>query len=461
MNVHRLTVMAIAFFLLFPTLGSTNPMTLPDTPLTLPVLHIDASQRTPLEAGLETGRQAKRLFPDIERRYDAHLNSLFGQSTADALIQGRLPGLLEALDAPYQQELKGVIAAWTLVRDNRLGDGQLSEDEFYLLNLLTDIGQAPAGSGFGVMGKVSAEAGSIIGRNLDWASSPELRSLQTITVYQYVDHSVVNIGFAGLLPVLAGFNDSGVFITTLKAEPYSPYPPLTRNVGHDSSVGFTVRTALDNSHSLPEASRYLLKQQYAASQNILVGDRKIVQVLEYPASGQGKARTWKSPLHTDRPWDHRRQIAVVGCNLLAELPNNCTDAKDIVRWERLQEMARFSPAQPAKVSDVSNILSDTANDGYELFNTRTVQSIIYLPGNSNLFLYAAPVSGVQPAIPAHKAYLELLPVQFRHKKTTSYIDVAWIIWGLLLLKAGLTLWLFRKTIYKFLLGIRDSGTASS
>ena len=418
----------------------------------LPVLQINATQRTPLETGLETGKQAKRLFPDIERRYDKHLSSLFHQAAFEIIRTEQLPVLWQNIPPRYQEEFKGIAAAWDLTGQNQLGDGRLSLDELRVLNLLADLGQAPAGSGFAVMGKVSAETGGIIGRNLDWKSSAELRSLQAITVHEYADHAIVNIGFAGLLSVLSGFNEHGLFLASFNAEPASPYPATPAQTGTLSSIGFTVRAALEDSQSLQAATRLLLKQHYAISQNILAGNHQRVQVIEYPGEGKAKVRTWKSLLHANTYWEHKRQIAVVDCNMLAELPDNCQDTGDTVRWERLQELAQFSPKHPASTTDISAILSDRNNDGYELLNARTLQSMLYLPGNSSLFLYAAPVSGQTPAQIAHKAYLELLPASLRHKPANTLISLSALIWFVLLLKVLITLWLFRGTITRFVQG---------
>ena len=188
----------------------------------LPVIRIQAAELTPRAIGLELGRQSKALFPDIEQRYDAHLASLFTQTRFDDLRQYHLAQLVQQLPEAYREEWQGIVDSWSIVHTSKLGDGHLSLHEYQLLNLLPDLGLPPSGVGIGVFGKVSA-AGTIVGRNLDWRSSPELRALQAITVYQYKDRTVVNPGFAGITSILNGFNNHGLFLAYFNAESYSPY----------------------------------------------------------------------------------------------------------------------------------------------------------------------------------------------------------------------------------------------
>jgi hypothetical protein len=410
----------------------------------LPVIRIQATELTARAIGLEIGRQSKALFPDIEQRYDTHLASLFTQTRFDGLRQ-HLAQLVRQVPEAYREEWQGVLDSWSIVNTSKLGDGYLSRHEYQLLNLLPDLGLPPGGIGVGVFGRVSA-VGTIVGRNLDWPSSPELRALQAITVYQYEGRTLVNPGFAGITSMLNGFNQHGLFLAWFDAERYSPYRQFAPQLSQEepSANVFILRQALETYQSVARASAYLEKQVYSVDRSLLLADRKEVQVLEYPGMGRAKVRHWYSPTQAAKPWQHRQQIAVVGCHVLAELENHCFDAKNSVRWQRLDELLDFSTAEPADVTSMSNILSDAANRHYELFNRHTTQSMLYLPANNNLYLYAAPVTGQPIEAPIYIPYPTLMPTETSASGADIDINVSWLIWLLLVTMLGAVLWVLYK-----------------
>lgn len=434
--MRRLYLLLLLVLLYQASWAATSPV-----PPKLPVIHIDASTLSPLAIGLETGRQTKALFPDIEYRYDTHLAAILSQAAFEEILLKRLPPLLQQLDQAYQEELKGVGGAWSLASDSKPGDGQLSLAEYQILNLLPDLGLPPDGSGFGVFDQATAENAPIVGRNLDWQGTPELRSLQAITVYTHADQSVVNIGFAGIIAVLSGFNDKGLFLANFNAEPYSPYRQNHPLPDKPHATGFDLRKALETRTSGRAAAKFLAANAYGFSNSILIADKKSVQVLEYPSAGTATLRAWKSPLRAGKQWEAPQQIAVVDCLLLPAMPDNCKDANDITRWQRLRELARFSPSQPAKVADVANILLDTANRRYEIFNAQTLQSMVYLPTLNHLYLYAVPANGEHPSAPSHQAYLDLLP-----ESEDGGISLVWFIWLLIVVMLGGVIWVRKQAL---------------
>ena len=122
--------------------------------LQVPIIRINADKLTPLQIGFEMGQQSKALFHDIERRYDSHLANILTLSKFQEILKHRLPQLLESIDPLYLGEMKGLEGAWSFARNSEPGDGRLSLEEFYILNLLPDIGFAPSGVSFGVFSHV-------------------------------------------------------------------------------------------------------------------------------------------------------------------------------------------------------------------------------------------------------------------------------------------------------------------
>jgi hypothetical protein len=68
-----------------------------------------------------------------------------------------------------------ITAVWQLDTRDELGDGKLSIDEFWLLQLLPDLTAINKGSAFATANR--SDNNPIVARNLDWKSSNDLKSL--------------------------------------------------------------------------------------------------------------------------------------------------------------------------------------------------------------------------------------------------------------------------------------------
>jgi len=403
----------------------------------LPVIEIQAQHLSPQKIGLKIGQYSKAIFPDIERRYDSHLAKILTETHFKYLVKKALPLLIKQIDDNYQKEMQGVMAAWSIIQTNKLGDGFLSTDEYLVLNLLPNMGFAPNGSGFAAFKQATEDKYSIIGRNTDWKSTPELRSLQAITSYHYTDQAIVNIGFLGIVSVLTGFNQDGLFLSYFNAEPYSPYYKRHNSqhvIQKTQSNIFSLRKTLESSNSIKQASRTLSKLTFLHANNIFMADESNIEVLEYAPNRQVKVRRWKSETHDNKPWNAKQQIAVIDCNLLENLPNNCTESKDNHHWHRLAQLAQFDPDNPATKRNISELLFDTRNDGNEIFNAQTLNSVIFMPVSNALYLYAAPIEIQKNTHPIHLAYLDLLPSKsLNNQKELTLLQIIWPILLLLML----------------------------
>ena len=416
----------------------------------IPVIHIAAKNLSPLDIGLSIGQQSKQLFPDIEHRYDTYLATVFSQMRFDDLLRAQLPRLQNAINSTYKKELEGVASSWSLVHTNILGDGHLSWDEYWLLNVLPDIGIPVNGTGFGVLSEISTEQGAIIGHNLDLLSTPELRSLQAITVYNYGNKAVVNIGFAGVLSVLSGFNESGLYVACLNAAPetayQNPFTLHTRNTPPENVIqpkGFVLRQILENATSTRQASRLVAKSSNGLSQNTLIADKQDIQVVEYSPGEQVVIRHWDSPTRPNKQWDRALQIAVVDCLVTEKMPDNCQQSKEGYRWGRLRSLAVFNKFKKAGTQDIARIMLDRKNQYYEILAENTLQSMIYLPGSGHLYLYAAPAADSSMPASYQVYYQDIMSNEMRGRRNRTRF-FWWLTAGLALL--ALALWLIRRSM---------------
>jgi len=260
---------------------------------------------------------------------------------------------------------------------------------------------------------------------------------------------VVNISFAGIVSVLSGYNDRGLYLTHFSAAAYAPYRKTYKFPLEAESTVFDFHQVLESFSTTRQATRYLKGKVYGFSHNIFMADKKSIQVLEYAKGNSAKVRHWNSPTRADKAWGRELQIAFVDCHVLATLPDNCRNIKDVIRWDHLGELARFSPSQPVDTQDIANILFDTANNRYEIFSPQTLQSMMYLPASGRLYLYATPIDSTHPASPIHQVYLDLLPPEIRSQHEKTSFDIVWLVWLLLIVMLGTMLWMSRATIQSF------------
>lgn len=401
-----------------------------DANATPSVFHVDARGLTGMDIGTTLGKAVKKQFPDIEKKYDAYLASLVEQKQFNHWLQDRVNIIKPNLKPAYRDEVNGIASSWSLSTQDQLGDGLLSENEFWVIQLILDIGRQTHCSGFGVWGNFSALNSPIVGRNLDWHTTEGLRSLQAITVYQYKKRTVVNIGFAGYIGVISGFNSDGLFVAHLDSPIGKRYPAPP--IG-DNAIVFDLRNVLETQNRISAAAKALSRQLYGFSHNILMADTKNVKVLEQPQGQPAHLRTDRSPLRTEMSWEKVNQIAVVNCFALTNSPPNCIRTMDIFRWHRFKTLAQFSRNIRAEVKDVMNIMFDTVNPHQQIFNQNTVQSMLFTPKDNRLYLYTVPNSGIHSTPSVMHEIVDLLPTTQKTESMPHPINGILVIVSLVLI----------------------------
>ena len=253
---------------------------------------------------------------------------------------------------------------------------------------------------------------------------------------------MVNIGFAGYLGVISGFNQNGLFVAHVDSPlgEYYPDPPIG-----DRAIIFDLRQVLEKYSRISDAARGLSKFQYGFSHNILMADKKNVQVLEQPQGRPAHLRTDTSQLRTEKSWDKHDQIAVVNCFVLKDSPDNCINSVDDLRWHRFKTLAQFNRDHPAYRKDVVKIMFDAANPQQEIFNEKTVQSMVFTPSDQRLYLYTTPVSGKHPPYPVMTEITPFLPPPLASSLTR---EVKAIVFILLLALAAVWMYTSLKSLEK-------------
>ncbi len=292
-----------------------------------------ASGLSPREMGEAYGEAILEAAPDFEADLDAYIAYLSILFDYDEGMR-RVGELKDQLPADYREEIEGLGAAMSADVDVP-GDGLLSVNEVYALNLLSDIRRTCQCSGIGVFDTASGEGGPLVARLLDWDGGGLLSRVHAVVTIRRDAGSVCLIGYLGHLGAITAINDDGVFAGVLDSPTGRPYEVEGRR-----SYVLDLRYALESHDSLDGVAAYLAddSRSYCYNHDVLLADADEVAVLENNFSGWGDnmhraLRYDDSALNPGVEWNHDDVVAVVNSFVLKGNHDNHTDAPwNTARW---------------------------------------------------------------------------------------------------------------------------------
>ncbi len=374
------------------------------------ILNIDSENKTPEEIGNQLGIEIKNKFPTLEFQYDSYLDFLLSDMRFDYLNR-QVQLLKKSLNPEHLVEINAVANMLDLDSNDKLGDGKLSKNEFWLLQFLSDLIIINKGIAIAVINESNHDV--IIARNLKWKSTPSLRQLQTVTVYNSSEKTWVNVGFAGILGVVNGFNNDGLFVSAINSSSELVTAKVLKN---HHSVAFMLKETLQQTN-VYSASQFLDGKHYPRDQQILLADKKKVLVLEQPTKANGSVRTVNSTItQTMSKFEkNSNKLIVVSCFVLKNSPKNCYSSGDYYRWNRSQVLLKeFDLNSP--IGSLSTVMQDHKNGQQAIFNHNTLESIIFIPSSQTLYLFSRSISNTKDL---NNNYHKLQLVKNQKSKTSS------------------------------------------
>jgi hypothetical protein len=364
---------------------------------------------TPDSMGRALVAQVRQAVPEFESLVDSYLAERAGSNGVYNAWLARMADIRPQLMADHAAEIEGMASQVSAGTTNIRGDGKLSRDEIFLLNLFPDACRGSQCSGLSVYGPRSSTGRPMTARLLDWSdgSSHQLSQIQAVTTIKNGEHSVCLIGYLGFLGTLTGFNDDGLFAGILDSPSGAAYSSAGRR-----SYSFDIRTALENLGSITDAADYLsdTAKHYAYNHLVLMADSLSGGVLENNFSGSGSAmhralRRDTSSLNPGVSWGHANAVAVVNSFALAgnhdnhtpywqnygrweSFVNQLASCGDTLDWNELKLIAGF---------DNGNGPGSEYGDIYVSSNQ---QIVLFRPDSMRLEVAFRPRSGVLPADPA-------------------------------------------------------------
>lgn len=350
-----------------------------------------------------------KAVPDFEELVDSYINEMFPDPTTYAVMLMRVADIVPQIPQEYLDEIEGIASETSGGTINNPGDGLLSHDEIFMMQLLADIARTTECSGLSVYGGKSATGNPISARILDWfdGSQNQLAQIQAVTTIKNGTKSICKIGYLTMVGVISGFNTCGVFAGILDAPTGEPY----------SSAGkrpyiLDLRTALENEATIGHVADYLTdpSKEYTFNHLMLLSDKYSSGILENNISGTGTdmhraLRTDTSTLNPGITWGFDNAVAVVNAFMLSGNHDNYTGrASNTARWNTLTTQMQLS-GETVSYDELKSIASFDHGDGPnsqttgDIYNRGTQQIILFQPCQFGLEVSFKPKSGVLPTDP--------------------------------------------------------------
>jgi len=350
--------------------------------------------------GKEYAENTLEIVPDYESIVDSYFVELvvsleyaYGVTYEDLISRVQL--LAPQLDSSYSDEIDGFASQLSGGDTDVLGDGKLSTHEFMILNFMPDVSTGDVCSAISVFGDMSSTGSTIVGRNMDWfiGSTGDIAKLNAISFLTSGSNKIISIGYLGMLGVVTGINNDGIYIANLYSQTDAPYTADGKR-----PALFDIRTALETKSSIAGAGEFMgdPDRVYAYDDLMFIADANEARVLENNFAYHRELRSYDSILNPGVTWGFDNAISAVNAfALYGNYDNLTTRASNQDRWNNFKTELT-SKGQPVSVEDVKQIMTyhepGGTGDG-DIYHTGTAQSIIYSFSDNSMQVFFHPITG--------------------------------------------------------------------
>ncbi len=358
--------------------------------------------------------QLVAAVPDFEALADSYLADLLQYDLADfvpldylyQICLQRTEDFKAQVPEEFQEMIQRIGSRFSGGQNNVLGDGRLSLDEAFMLNLLTDVIRVSQCSALSVFGPRSAAGRTITSRNLEWyqGSQNQVARFHALTTLIKGDQSVFMIGFLGCFGALSAINDDKIFAAILDCPTGMPYS----SIGKRSYV-FDLLYALMNYDTLAAVAGYLAdpEKEYAFNHLIFFSDPDTSQVLENNFSGLGTdmhraLRSGESVLNPGLSWGvDNSPRAVNAFMLLGNHDNYTANLSNMNRWADYKSLiqAAGQPVDAEALKPIATHFDGSQSGEIDIYQSVEQQIMIIQPETLSLKIFFRPKEGDLPLAP--------------------------------------------------------------
>lgn len=372
------------------------------------------------EAGRLIGAALQKGVEGFEKRFDEFIaltakNYGYPETPGGTpeehyrLFMERVADLKPLLPHSIRDEIEGVSSTLSGGVNDVMGDGLLSVNEYYFINLIVETSENSECCAISAYGGSSSTGSTITARVMDWyidTGKKEIEHLFGITEYRYKGFTLHSIGVIGHLGMITGIKSSGIYGAILFSRNNTPYSSAGKY-----SYSMELRYAMENFKSSEDIAEYMKapERNYTMNHNIFLSDNIKSIVLENDLQGgpssERQIRRDSSKLNRGVQWGFNSRIACVNSFILSGNDDNHTTVPgNQNRWLAVLKLMR-EKTNPLSYDDIKSVITYFPGekpgdfDAGGLYTRWSKQVMIFQPSEMTLDIFFSPKTGELPAEP--------------------------------------------------------------
>ena len=351
---------------------------------------LDYENGSRYDVGAAYGRTIPQAMPEFESVMEPYLydtiRMMYGGTYTPEAVEDRVLTLYDSMRDEFKEELAGLAEAFSEGRHGFVEDGLFSYEEVIALNMIPDALRPTACSALTLWGERTETGEMMALRNLEWSLGSEYQMGMTncVTHMRNGDRSITAIQIMGLLDIISGVNDDGVFAAILDVG-----TPTDERFIYEGRKCYTMelRFALEEFTTAREVGEFMVGEsaEFTWCHNLTLADGNeafcaedcVAQVTE-AGLGFSVLRDADTPIMEGLSWDHTDSLCIVNSFTTAGNQDGFTgNTNNIVRFAKYNEwVGQFDVFT---IADLKNMITQETVEQYEVENvhsTGTSQLII-------------------------------------------------------------------------------------
>ena len=347
------------------------------------------------DVGAAYGRTIPAAMPEFESVMEPYLYDtiriMYGGTYTPEAVEDRVLTLYDSMRDEFQEEVAGLAEAFSQGRHGFVEDGLFSYEEVIALNMIPDSLRPTACSALTLWGERTETGGMMALRNLEWSLGSEYQMCTTNCVVHMRngEKSITAIQIMGLLDIISGVNDDGVFAAILDVGTPTDEPFI-----YEGRKCYTMelRYALEEFTTAREVGEFMVGEsaEFTWCHNLTLADGNeafcaedcVAQVAE-EGLGFSVLRDADTPIMEGLNWDNTDSLCIVNSFTTAGNQDGFTgNTNNIVRFAKYNEWV--GDIDVFSIADLKNMITQETVEQYEVQN-------VHSSGTSQLIIvdYAA------------------------------------------------------------------------
>ena len=347
------------------------------------------------DVGAAYGRTIPAAMPEFESVMEPYLYDtiriMYGGTYTPEAVEDRVLTLYDSIREEFKEEVAGLADAFSQGRHGFVEDGLFSYEEVIALNMIPDSLRPTACSALTLWGERTETGGMMALRNLEWSLGSEYQMCTTNCVVHMRngEKSITAIQIMGLLDIISGVNDDGVFAAILDVGTPTDEPFI-----YEGRKCYTMelRYALEEFTTAREVGEFMVGEsaEFTWCHNLTLADGNeafcaedcVAQVAE-EGLGFSVLRDADTPIMEGLNWDNTDSLCIVNSFTTAGNQDGFTgNTNNIVRFAKYNEWV--GDIDVFSIADLKNMITQETVEQFEVEN-------VHSSGTSQLIIvdYAA------------------------------------------------------------------------